>query len=702
MSRTIEAKAVISAADKTGNVFDRLAQKIKGAEKNAKALEGIKAPKFVGDFNKELERLKLTEKELQDVRARRQKFMDTLRAERPRASHFFRADAEWIDREVNHWRKMKANIDGAAVAHRRWTSTIASGVGAAALRGAAMLGGVYAAGRVAKSGITASATNQRESARDFLSGMTPEESRRIETEALQASRRYQSVDSATMHERLRDTAMSTRSVDTAIALSDTIAQGTTVLQSLKGKDKAIEEGRKFFAALDVMGKNMDPKEVRELFHGYIKALGVEGEDMDLGGVLQFARQSRAAGGILSNRFLMTTMPGLARDLGDAQLGTALASALSQNVGGRATKQSKAEQQAFGLRDKSGNFLDADMAMRDPDKYAWERLIPALQKKGIDTADDVKVVGALAKIFSNRTVQDVFAKLINQQAQYQGKALQYERAPGLDAAGELMRRDPFVAYEAVFSQLKTLAGQAPVMNAAARGLNAISDAIANINKTIETGKIPRNTFFGAIANDIENVGKGLGTSAADTNEAHRIQEQEALAREIDQKLQHWGLTGSALEQMRLKAFGLEGSIRAAKNLQNMPDIFTPEELKKNEDLQLELARERNRGNYGGRSGVPLPTSDPRGVDRGMPGVGDDAGGMSNVKVEGDVKGQIENNVNVKIDSSGLAHLVDEVKRTLVEITGKIRTLSANSNGPGSTGRTSPDAQAPAGTGFNGVY
>lgn len=693
MSRTIEAKAIISAADKTGNVFDRLAQKIKGVEKNAKALEGIKAPRFVGDFNKELERLKLTEKELQGVRERRQKFMDALRAERPRAAHFFRADAEWVDREVNHWRKLKANIDGAAVAHRRWGSTIASGVGAAAMRGAAMLGGAYAVARTARAGISASATNQRESARDFLAGMTPEESRRIETEALHASRRYQSVDSATMHERLRDTAMSMRSTDNAIALADTIAQGTTVLQSLKGKDKAIEEGRKFFAALDVMGKNMDPKEVRELFHGYIKALGVEGEDMDLGGVLQFARQSRAAGGILSNRFLMTTMPGLARDLGDSQLGTALASALSQNVGGRATKQSKAEQQRYGLRDKNGNFLDADMAMRDPDRYAWERLIPAMQKRGIDTTDDVKVVGALAKLFSNRTVQDVFAKLINQQAQYQGKALQYERAPGLDAASELMKRDPFVAYEAVFSQLKTLAGQAAVMDSAAKGLNLISDAISNMNKAIETGKIPRNTLFGAIAQDIENVQSGMGRSVEDTNERHRIGNLEMQQREVEQKLASWGLDAADTAQMRLRDFELRSGINAAKNLSSMPPVFSDEEIRRLRDEADERRREHNRGNYGGglSHDVPKPEMPPV---QGLEG--------ANVKVEGDVKGEIEGTWNIKIDSSGLAHLVEEMKRTVTELTGKIRTLSANSNGPGSTGRTSPDAQAPSGTGFSGVY
>ncbi|MBR1154603.1 hypothetical protein [Bradyrhizobium sp. JYMT SZCCT0428] len=84
--------------------------------------------------------------------------------------------------------------------------------------------------------------------------------------------------------------------------------------------------------MDVLGKNIDPKEVRSLFDGYIKAVSVEGADMDLGGVLQFAKQSRAAGGILSNRFLTMTAPGLARDMGDAQLGTSLASGLAQNIG----------------------------------------------------------------------------------------------------------------------------------------------------------------------------------------------------------------------------------------------------------------------------------------------------------------------------------------------------------------------------------
>lgn len=72
--------------------------------------------------------------------------------------------------------------------------------------------------------------------------MSPEDSKRIAAEALHASGRFRSVDSSTMHERLRDTAMGMRSTDKALELTDTIGQMTTVLQSLKGKDKAIEDG----------------------------------------------------------------------------------------------------------------------------------------------------------------------------------------------------------------------------------------------------------------------------------------------------------------------------------------------------------------------------------------------------------------------------------------------------------------------------
>jgi hypothetical protein len=746
MSRVIEAKAIISASDQTGNVFDRIAQKIKGVEKAAKSFGNL--PPFFAKqlgtgsafgFDKEIQRLASSAKEFEAIRRSIEKsfasFGNALWKNGPvSAAKALGGIKMWEQGTLNSLRRMQSGYDGMERVHQRFFRSagrfalIAGGVGS----------GAYAANRVARAGIAASATSARESARDYLAGMSKEDSDRIAREAQRASGRYPSVDASTMHERLRDTAMSIRSTDKAIELSETIAQGTTVLQSLKGKDKAVEEGRKFFQALDVMGKNIDPKEVKELFHGYIKALGVEGADMDLGGVLQMARQSRAAGGILSNRFLMTTAPGLGRDLGDSQLGTSLASALSQNIGGRATKTSKTVQQEFGLRDKQGNFLDSRMAMENPDFYAWQKIMPAMQKKGIDIDDNVKVTEALAKLFSNRTVQDVFSKLITQRQQYQAKAGQYEKAPGLEGAKALGAKDPFVAYEGVLAQLRNLATQAPLMDTAAAGLLKLSGAIASLNSmfsegsradkigaglgvasvgavagvggygAFKLGSAIYQSFTGAAA--LTGSAAALDASAAAlTAAAARLAGGATLAEVakggggaaaaagaagggLGAKL--WGGVSAgawAIAPAAIAAGALGGAAWLTGGDEGRGTWWAPSnpETAKRRKAHADFIRNARRSAWGYDSAGPEITDT---MLHGT-GVGGDKG--LSVAVSGDVTG--EATITIKVEAGSTLLQAVEHARTALKLAGQV-----NSNGPGSTGKSYPDAAAPVRpTGFNGV-
>ncbi|MCK1679544.1 hypothetical protein IVA87_08730 [Bradyrhizobium sp. 147] len=690
MSKTIVATAIIQASDKTGSTLDKIASKFKSLEKNAKALEGVKPPKFLGSLEEELRRLKLSEKELQGVRKEMAAFDAQLKSGSfgpMRSSHYFRALDDWKTKTVNHWREIKANVDETDKAHKKFFAN----AGRAALRWGMIAGGVgsgaYAASRIGRAAIEASATSQRETARDYLAGMSDADSQRIKDEALRISGRYQSVDASTMHERLRDTAMSTRSTEKALELSETIAQGTTVLQSLKGKDQAIEEGRKFFSALDVLGKNIDPKEVKELFNGYIKALGVEGADMDLGGALTFARQSRAAGGILSNRFLMTTAPGLARDLGDPQLGTALASALSQNIGGRATKASKAAQMEWGLRHKNGQFLDSSLAMTDPDKWAWERLIPALQKKGVDVNDNVKVSEVLSKLFSNRVVGDVFSKLITQREQYQAKAGQYAKAPGLDAAANLPGKDPFVAYEGVFAQLRNLATQAPVMDSAASGLNKLSGSIASLNDAVGKGEF--SGFFSWIS-------KTMGEFSD--------QAAKSISGDIKDAKMFGGAIGKLLDWD--KARGVDPKwLGLGKDDPNKPFVgdldpmgsdYTRKSFHSKEyweglgregasaESATRLRRERE------RQFAASPSFTAPGVSETMTygtGVNGDKTVQAQLTGSAEVHGEVKQIIEVK-PSQYFEALVQNVQNA-IKLAGQY-----TANGVGSTGKSSPDAAAPA--------
>src|SRR5262249_3980721 len=86
-------------------------------------------------------------------------------------------------------------------------------------------------------------------------------------------------------------------------------------------------------------------------------------------------------------------------------------------------------------------------------------------------------------YSNSSARDVISKLMTQRSQYEGKAVQYAQSPGLDAASQLPRRDVGVALAGIDAQLKNLAAQQPVADAAAAVLDRIGKSIADYNELL---------------------------------------------------------------------------------------------------------------------------------------------------------------------------------------------------------------------------
>jgi hypothetical protein len=392
----------------------------------------------------------------------------------------------------------------------------------------------HAGGGAARGAGRVGADTMREDARDYLAGLKPEDTKRLQERAGTLSAQFPSVDRNTLHEMLRDTAMSMGTVDKSMENSESLGRMATVMQSMKGKEKAIENLRQFYSALDVLGRNIDPKQVNKLADAYTKATGVEGAEMDMGRLLQVAKQSRAAGAGLDDDFLMYAVPALMQDLGAPQVGTALASGLSQVIAGRGTKESKYVQSAFGLRrdDLTMTKGDMDMFSKNPQEYAEKRLMPALAKgasipqrdkkgkiigrenvPGIDFSkddSDMKVAQVIPKIFSNRVVGDIFTKLITQREQYARKREQYNNAPGLSAADSLRNRDPYVAGEAALSQTRNVAGELvkPLVEPVTQGINKAADALAVTAETMR--KNPENTAIVApvVAGVVGSVGSWL--------------------------------------------------------------------------------------------------------------------------------------------------------------------------------------------------
>jgi hypothetical protein len=491
------AKGAASALKSIDQAADGLGASAKGADTLSKSIKGIGAAakgatqvNWSKGFTDEIAKLGVAGKKLDDVKRAWEGLTKSITSKNLMSS-MPKLD-QWERDTIATLKKVERVAKESNKARRGG----GDGGGAGGL--AAGVLGSYGVRRVAGAAVKAGATNMREDARDYLGGLTASETATIVAAAKSMSATYKSMDYATAHERLRDTGMSLGDVGKAVQMQDTLGAGHTVLQSLKGPAAAIEESRKFFKALDTLGK-VEPTEIRTLYDGYIKALGVEGADMNMGDLFKVAKMAKSGGSSLSPEFLMSIAPALMQDMGPDRLGTALGSMVSQVIGGRATAKSKGVQQEYGLRDKKGKFLDEKSIMQNPFNYAIEKLIPALQKKGVDINDNSAVTGAMSKLFSNQMVADLFTKIVTQLPQYQRKAEQYGKAPGIDAAKGLPNKDPFVALDGLMAQLRNWGASLTerMMPATSTGLDKLATLINGLAESAKSGGSAVGQITGAI-------------------------------------------------------------------------------------------------------------------------------------------------------------------------------------------------------------
>ncbi|MGU3541039.1 hypothetical protein [Methylobacterium sp. A54F] len=535
MASRLAASIIVRLTDQASKPATQIAKNLRQIETAAKRLNGLGGKLEFKGGTRNLDAMAKSARKLTRELQAAAKASIAIRAPSGFKSPFggMRKDVAALVRDMERLRRASRRLGGRGGRYppgddcrprrgRRYSgdheAASALGVGAAYRAGRGGLRVAQMAGRVG-------ANMARETSRDNLAGLTKEQSATLEKRALSLSGQYPSVGQNTLHEMLRDTSMSMGSVEKAMQNADALGKMATVVQSLKGPEKAIDQVRQFYAGLDVLGKNVDPKQIERLSNAYTKAMGVEGAELNMGNVLTMAKQAKSGGAALNDRFLMSTVPALMQDLGAPQTGTALSSMVGQIIGGRGTKKSAAFQQSLGMRDKHGRMSERDKALitEDPFQYTVKRLIPLLEKKGIDVNDETKVVEMMSKAFSNSRVADLFTKMITQRSQYERKAEQYDRAPGLAAADTLRRQDPYVAAEGAKQQALNTLGQAaaPYVPAVTDALNKAADALSSTAQTLgdnpDLAKVAAPvaaTIAGTIASYL--TGKGLLAAAGKSN------------------------------------------------------------------------------------------------------------------------------------------------------------------------------------------
>ncbi|KRR11292.1 hypothetical protein CQ12_05550 [Bradyrhizobium jicamae] len=620
-------------------------------------MEGIKPLKFTGNIENELRRLKLTERELQGVRKAQAALDAQLKADPVgrRASMYFRAMDDWKNRTVAHWREVKAGVDEADKAHKKFFAAAGRfGLAATGIGGAA-----YATYRTGRFALDRSKEDNREWTKQRQVGLTQSQSDEIAAEAERQSQQFPSVSQTELRAAGREATMQLGSSEAGLKMMSTIGRFMTSGKVLWGTDKIEEQTRKALQILDAR-QITDPQRANNLLDALVRSSQVEGgpdfKAEDLRTALRYGRDMTRG---QSDRFITGVLPQLGVDMGYPQAGTGLASMHSALIGGRQKEAASEFQRAVGLRN-DGGLVGQGLFARDVDRWFDEHFIPAMKKAKVNTEDPAEVAAFNSKFFSNRTAADVAGNMVRGQAQRVRRREQQELAKGMAGAESLHRKDFGMAAEAASAQLANVAVALDKVTGASDriigGLNNISEGAGSLSTWLRTGEWPKES-------------------------------QEKWKTHIDSEAYRDGLGGVLQEYKTPYPTGEDP----------MGSDYSRRQFRSNEywsglgregasaESAARLRREAERFDAAKPFAVP-------GLSKTMT-YGTGAESAAPVTVEGTMEGEGKLAIDINAGSS----LIDVVRRAeaVIKLAGQI-----NANGVGSNGKSSPDAAAPAHVGSAG--
>ncbi|WP_156434722.1 hypothetical protein [Bradyrhizobium lablabi] len=673
MSKVIEARAIVSATDSTGNTLDKIASKFKHLEKTAKAVESIKPLKFTGNLMDELKRLGLAEKDLQKVRREMHLFDAQLKSGGPvRASAYFRAMDDWKSKTVAHWRAVKIEADAATAAQARFASASAK-IMPVVRSAAGWLGGGYAGYRGARYIFDKSREGSSETERQRQVGLTQAQSDEIAAEAEKQSKAFPSVSQTELRAATREAVMQLGDQRAGIQAAQAVAEFMTVGKPMWGEQTA-EQVRKALQGADARGITT-PDRIRSWLDAQARASQVEGgadfTAQDMRTAIRFGRSALKG---QSDRFMASVLPGLAVDMGPGQAGTGIQSLYSGLIGGTQKKAALEFQRKHGLREKDGRLVGQEAFTHDLDKWVDETLIPRMQKAGVNL-DDTAAVGEFAtKAISNRTGADVITNLVSQREMRWRKAQQYALAKGLEGAGQQHQRDVGTALEGVSKQLTNLATSADTAKASIGALNSIMTAIQKL------GDSGAGVALGqGIRNNVEDITRMFEDFSA---MAERI--NSAFERAKKALMDPLGLLPKGENQSTRMGGPRNQSSTWPTSASAVP--YTGEPGENSTYVPATGYRTSGAARLGGGRFIAAPTFPAPEVTATMTH-GTTAGGGA-ISVNGTVSGEAHLDQTIKIEASPY------FEAKMNEIKGMVISLRGQMNGPGSNGKSSPDAAAPS--------
>jgi hypothetical protein len=453
-------------------------------ERRARAMATGPAGSWGVAFQRNLERLKTTPGELDEIRNSWVRLNDSFKERGIDKALRSTEISTWKNATIGHFASVRSAHAQQLAAIEQRQKLFASNIATTMKPVLVMLGGYtafYLGGVMGREALTASSERRREIFRQTMANIPEGDQTKIFDASEALGQQYPSIPITAIMEMARSGYSVMGDADRAISILERMTQALVVLQSAKGGDAAANHLIGLIRGMDNLGLNAEGirgiEQVNELIDAAVKAAQVD-PDFDPGAFFGFARRSKVAGPALSPDFLARAsvyMQDMGADVAGNALGMAFKAFVLEAVGSAGGKRYLAERQRLGLRDGNG-LIDAELFGSDPDMWVTRHLIPALERDGVDMTNDTAIATAIGKLSGNTNATGLLTRMVTQREQIERWLRLMETAMGTDAAERARHEDPFVGWESFKKALENLSAALIPIDTINTGLNSLADGI----------------------------------------------------------------------------------------------------------------------------------------------------------------------------------------------------------------------------------
>ena len=359
--------------------------------------------------------------------------------------------------------------------------------------GYAGMAATVGAGIAAHKAMHAAAERAHERVRMSTAGMSPQEQREAEVTAAEVAAKTPTIDQTTIMHMLRNARTITGSYEEAAKIMEPMARLRVIAQNARPGEDVTEDFDKLLKGLEIKGVTQHPKEFHDYMEGIAKGLNAFGDTLKPYQYYEMFKYGRQATPTLSSGYILSIAPSVAQEMGGSSFGKAT-SAFSQAIVGNVMKHAALKDfaslgliargdllstrtgEAKGL--KPGAHVQGwRLAQTNPYEWVKQYLLPALEKAGV--TDKQEQMARISAMFQNQQAAQLVGIFTTQQARIEKDQANQQRAGGMASADDIMKNDPYAGGRAISSSIASLAGQVggDMMGALSGPLTDAAKAIA---------------------------------------------------------------------------------------------------------------------------------------------------------------------------------------------------------------------------------